>query len=206
MPFKPAADWVEAFPVKPETPQPHLPPARKRVRRTPMLPAPVIESAGKAPPETERRLTRQEPEMESAIGAEPDAGAGSELSYTVGYKRPPLNTRFKPGHSGNPRGRPKKAKSLNTIVRETLGGKVAVRTATGTKKISRIEAVLQKTLELAMKGNSKAQTELIKLWRGAVPEEVIEEFIIGQDDLTAADLAILAAYGGRHRPHQGDRP
>ncbi len=204
MPFKPAADWVEAFPVEPETPQPHLPPARKRMRKVPMLPAPAIDSAGKAPPDTERDVTRREPEMESAIGAEPEAS--SELSYTVGYKRPPLNTRFKPGHSGNPRGRPRKAKSLNTIVRETLGGKVAVRTATGIKKISRIEAVLQKTLELAMKGDTKAQNELIKLWRGAVPEDVIEESFLGLDDLTAADLAMLATYGARHRPHQVDRP
>ena len=31
----------------------------------------------------------------------------------VGYGRPPLTTRFKPGESGNPRGRPKGSKSLD---------------------------------------------------------------------------------------------
>lgn len=194
MAFKPAADWVEAFPVEPETPKPHFPPARRRVRRTPILPAPENECAGKAVPDTERRLAPQRLEMESTIAPELDFGARSDPAYAVGYKRPPLHTQFKVGQSGNPRGRPRKAKSLNTIVRETLGGKIAVRTATGTKKISRIEAVLQKTLEQAMKGNPKAQTELIKLWRGAVPDEIIEDVAACEEDLTAADLAMLEAY------------
>lgn len=29
--------------------------------------------------------------------------------YLVGYGKPPLHTRFKPGQSGNPRGRPRRA-------------------------------------------------------------------------------------------------
>ena len=32
-------------------------------------------------------------------------------SYEVGYSKPPVTTRFKPGHSGNPLGRPKGAKN-----------------------------------------------------------------------------------------------
>jgi hypothetical protein len=40
--------------------------------------------------------------------------------YVVGNKKPPLHTRFKPGQSGNPRGRPKgRCKDLNLV---NLGG------------------------------------------------------------------------------------
>jgi hypothetical protein len=31
--------------------------------------------------------------------------------YAVGFRRPPLHTRFKPGVSGNPSGRPKTART-----------------------------------------------------------------------------------------------
>ena len=38
----------------------------------------------------------------------------------VGYKCPPLSTRFKPGQSGNPSGRPKTVKSLKAELIEEL--------------------------------------------------------------------------------------
>lgn len=115
--------------------------------------------------------------------------------YEVGYGKPPQHTRFKPGKSGNPRGRPKSAKGLNVLVRETLTKKIAVRTAAGERKISRIEAVLQKTVEQAMKGNPRALAELLKLYGNAVPDEkqVIDAPRETEGDLGAADLAILEA-------------
>jgi hypothetical protein len=42
-----------------------------------------------------------------------------ESIYKVGNKKPPLNSRFKPGQSGNPKGRPKGHKSFPvTLLRE----------------------------------------------------------------------------------------
>ena len=37
-------------------------------------------------------------------------------SYAVGNKKPPLHTRFKPGQSGNPSGRPKGRRSFDTTL------------------------------------------------------------------------------------------
>lgn len=46
--------------------------------------------------------------------------------YEVGYKKPPKNTRFKPGQSGNPNGRPKTQKSNQDIFEEILMGQVTL--------------------------------------------------------------------------------
>ena len=40
--------------------------------------------------------------------------------YEIGYGRPPKQTRFKPGQSGNPKGRPRGRKNVHTILEETL--------------------------------------------------------------------------------------
>lgn len=119
-------------------------------------------------------------------------GTNQLAGYTVGYGKPPAASRFRPGQSGNPRGRPRAAKGLNVLVRDTLTQKVAVRTPSGEKRISRIEAALHKTVELAMKGNPRALAQLIKLYAQAVPDarpgagpQPSEE------DLTATDVAML---------------
>ena len=115
-----------------------------------------------------------------------------EGDYTVGYRKPPVATQFKPGRTGNSKGRPRAAKGLKTIVRETLTQKVAVRTANGERRISRIEAALHKTVELAMKGNPRALAQLIKLYADAVPDaKTIADQQVPDQDLTATDLAML---------------
>ena len=40
--------------------------------------------------------------------------------YEVGYRKPPRNTQFKKGSSGNPSGRPRDSKSATTILRRAL--------------------------------------------------------------------------------------
>ena len=51
----------------------------------------------------------------------------SKSDYEVGYKKPPKDTQFKPGQSGNPLGRPKGTKNLKTDLMEELGQKIVVR-------------------------------------------------------------------------------
>jgi hypothetical protein len=46
--------------------------------------------------------------------------------YKVGYKRPPLHTRFQKGQSGNPRGRPKGSKNFSTLLSEALNEPVVI--------------------------------------------------------------------------------
>lgn len=122
----------------------------------------------------------------------PDAG---RTDYEVGYKKPPRDSQFQPGQSGNPRGRPKAAKDLNTLVRETMEAKITVRTASGETKMSRIEAVLHKTFELAMKGDHRALKLVISLCGSLVPEaEPLVTPSAQTEYLTAAEIAENEAF------------
>ena len=49
-----------------------------------------------------------------------------KTDYKVGYKRPPLHTRFRKGQSGNPRGRPRGSKNFSTLLTEALNEPVVV--------------------------------------------------------------------------------
>jgi hypothetical protein len=46
--------------------------------------------------------------------------------YEVGYGKPPPHTRFVQGLSGNPRGRPRGAKNIKTLLPKALNERVVV--------------------------------------------------------------------------------
>ena len=63
-------------------------------------------------------------------------------NYEVGYRKPPQHTRFKPGQSGNPRGRPKAEKSLGAALNDALEAKVKLRGNGKERGVSSLEASL----------------------------------------------------------------
>jgi hypothetical protein len=75
----------------------------------------------------------------------------------VGFGKPPKETRFKKGQSGNPKGRPKGAKNLATIVAEVCRGKVRVKGENGrTYYITTMEAIMKQLTNQAARGDMKA--------------------------------------------------
>src|SRR6266851_4022146 len=60
----------------------------------------------------------------------------------VGYGRPPLASRFKPGTSGNARGRPKGRKNLRTRIKETMTADILIQEGQNSRRVSRIEGVV----------------------------------------------------------------
>lgn len=95
----------------------------------------------------------------------------ASADYAVGKNRPPKHTQFKPGKSGNPKGRPKGARGLHSLVRELLTRKVTVRTGDGPKKMTKMEAMLHKLMEKAFAGDVRSASQLMQLYSNGVPEE-----------------------------------
>ena len=81
----------------------------------------------------------------------------------VGYRNPPESTRFKPGQSGNPDGRPKGVKNFETDLQEMLRAKVEIKNANGTRTMTTVQAALQTLAEQAVAGDSRAMQQLINL-------------------------------------------
>jgi hypothetical protein len=64
--------------------------------------------------------------------------------YRVGYGRPPKATQFKPGRSGNPKGRPKGPKSVGAVLFGILHRRVEVTENGRTHRIPVLEVMLRR--------------------------------------------------------------
>jgi predicted phage terminase large subunit-like protein len=120
----------------------------------------------------------------------------SEDGYEVGYGKPPKNTRFKSGQSGNPKGRPRGQRNLRTVVKEVLKEKITIREGERTRTVSRLDAIVRMTINNALKGDPKALTGFIQLIRptGLMDEE---PEVSGGDTAGATDDAIRRSRAGR---------
>src|SRR5271169_6736310 len=117
-------------------------PRERDAQREPSKLTPVIatwpSAAGKPVPDNRPSMSVAEPRSQIArvkccikrirrhrVSAK-DKGAGKSRrsadlqTSAVGYGQPPVASRFKPGTSVNPKGRPKGAKNLKTLIREAM--------------------------------------------------------------------------------------
>ena len=84
-------------------------------------------------------------------------------SNGTGYGKPPHHSRFKPGHSGNPRGRPKGKISLSQLIDKHLNAKVTVTSGGQQRQITRREALIIGLVGDALKGKDRVRKELLNL-------------------------------------------
>jgi hypothetical protein len=82
---------------------------------------------------------------------------------SVGYCRPPVAKQFKPGQSGNPRGRKKGVKNVAAIFNEALYRPVKIRTTGGVRTLPKIEAIVEVIMNKALAGDTAAVSRIVEL-------------------------------------------
>lgn len=86
-----------------------------------------------------------------------------QMPVKVGYRNPPVHTRFKPGQSGNPSGRRKGSQNLKTLFNKILNEEVSLREGERVKKISKAEAVLRGVVVGALRGDTRSLAMLLRM-------------------------------------------
>ncbi len=106
-----------------------------------------------------------------------------ERDYEVGYSKPPRHTRFEPGRSGNPRGRPPGAKNMKILLSKALNELVVVTEPGGRRKVSKREAIVTQLVNRSAKADYKAIQILLGMLRD----------IEGNTDAHSSDAAFTEA-------------
>jgi Family of unknown function (DUF5681) len=88
-----------------------------------------------------------------------------EDDHIAHYQRPPRKGQFKPGQSGNLRGRPPGSKNIRTYVNEHLNKKIPIIEGGKTRKAPRAEAIAIQLVNQAAKGEPKGLAAIISLTR-----------------------------------------
>lgn len=117
-------------------------------------------------------------------------------NYAVGYKKPPRETQFQPGQSGNRKGRPKGSKGLKTDLREEMAERVTINEDGRSKKISKQRLMIKSMVQKAAKGDVRAQSAVLELVMRVfgVEDENTSKAKLSNTDQTILD-AFLAGEG-----------
>jgi len=125
--------------------------------------------------------------------------------YEVGYGKPPKDSQFKAGQSGNPKGRKKNSRNLKTDLTTILQKRISVREGDRKFRVSGQEGVLMSLMAKSLKGDTKAINTLINLavrifkLEGPLPNAA--------ERLTPQEQLMIAEFDDRLRNLlQGDEP
>ncbi len=117
--------------------------------------------------------------------------------YPIGYRRPPMATRFAAGRSGNPKGRPRGSKNLTTVMIAELDALVAVTENGKRRKVSKRQVIVRQLVNKAAGGDLKAIPLILA---HAQAHEQSQAAAAAQDDrVSRADELGMAAFIARIR-------
>jgi len=105
----------------------------------------------------------ENPDLPAARADVQESKVEQAAAYEVGYGRPPREHRFPPGRSGNPRGRPKGARCLASVVAATLSERIVVTENGRRKRITKLEAAVKQLVNRAASGEARSMQLLLAL-------------------------------------------
>lgn len=112
--------------------------------------------------------------------------------YEIGKGKPPVYSRFKPGQSGNPKGRRKKTLNVRTELEELVNQPVTVNVNGRKVKMPSFKAMLLKNYQKALGGDARAFEKFLGLMdRHGVGLPKLEAEVAPLDE---NEEEILAAY------------
>jgi hypothetical protein len=95
-------------------------------------------------------------------------------SYNIGYGKPPKTGQFVKGQSGNPAGRPKGSKDLNSIIQQESRKLVRVNGPNGSRSITKIRATVIQLVNKSLQGDFRAMRDFLTLTRMSEQVERID--------------------------------
>jgi len=95
------------------------------------------------------------------------AGNHNEPTYEVGFGKPPKQSRFEKGTSGNPKGRPKGRRNLVTVLEQTLQETIVIKENGMHRTVTKLEAALKQLVNKAAAGDLVALRHLTALAKSA---------------------------------------
>jgi hypothetical protein len=118
----------------------------------------------------------------------------------VGYANPPRHSRFKPGQSCNPKGRPKGTRNFATDLAETLQAPVNLTRDGKPTKVSTQKAALLRLREKALNGDARALDRLLAFAQAYGPEEVEHIGSVSAEDKALLEIFIAKVKAGAAEP------
>jgi hypothetical protein len=130
-------------------------------------------------------------------------------NYDVGYGKPPKSGQFKPGQSGNPKGRPKGAVGLNAAFEKTLRRKVSITEGGKSKRVTCAEALTLTLAKKAFEGDLKSVETIMRfatmLSHQAAATDAVPEVLDGpSEDQDKETLQQLLTMMNVEMPEDGD--
>jgi len=84
---------------------------------------------------------------------------------TAGYRKPPRKNRFRKGVSGNPNGRPRRTKNIDSLIERELDQAISVKEGGQEIKLRKREAIVKRLVANALKGDTRSIEYLVKYSR-----------------------------------------
>ena len=101
--------------------------------------------------------------------------------YDIGYGKPPKDTQFKKGQSGNPKGRPKGTKNFKTDLKEELAEQVLISEDGKRRPVSKQRALIKRVTQKGLVGDIRAI--------GMLAGWVFQLLDIGSDEADSDELS-----------------